>query len=719
MVLQYLRGKSYLQTREDFQNPGSIWPPTTLILHFSVNRIQNQRKMGLCTELNILCLFGLWLMLLLGLSSSLPLCTDSTAPLTPKQPLTFCPYNGKVCCSSFKDFQLQRQFQSMNISDPACASIMKSILCANCDQFAAQLFETGSKPTRRVPVLCNSTISACSTQSSSAANNFCGKVWDTCFNVSMNYSPVTPSLEDSYGEPSSSTFSKLTDQWNSKSDFCEVHGGASGYDSVCFAGDPVSLNNNSTVIPPSGLCLEKVSNVTYTHMVGHPDGSNRVFLTDQIGRIWLATVPKMGSGETLVPTLFLDLSDKVYSDYLLGLMGIAFHPNFVQNGRFFVSFNCNKTKWGGCSGKCSCNSDVNCNPSNFTSTYGFPPCNYYSVISEFTANGTASAPSLATVGNPLEVRRIFSMGLPFENNHGGQILFGPSDGYLYLMMGDGGGYGDPYNFAQNKKSLLGKIMRFNVDEIPSATQINELGLWGNYSIPKDNAVYEDYELLPEIWALGLRNPWRCAFDPKRPSYFLCADDGEDTYEEVDLITKGGNYGWRVYEGPVPFNPSQSPGGNTSAYSINPIFPVMGYYHSSVNQNLNSRGAPGGDSGGAAIIGGYYYRSWTDPCMYGRYIYADFYGEAIWAGTENPENSGNFTSNLIPFGCAYDSPIQCSIIPGSPIPDLGYIYSVGEDNNKDVYIFTNSGTYRIVDPSRCNYICSNVNSAAVAGPSNCR
>ncbi|XP_042479721.1 HIPL1 protein-like [Macadamia integrifolia] len=654
------------------------------------------------SELNILCLFGQWL-LLLGLSYSHPLCTDSIAPFTPKKPLTFCPYSGSVCCDSAKDLQLQKQFQSMNISDPACASLMKSILCATCDQFSAQLFDIGTRP-RAVPVLCNSTISVGSTQSNNAANDFCGKVWDTCQNVFINAHPFTP-LQGSFGVPTSTTSCKLTDLWKSKSDFCKVNGGASGFDSVCFAGDPVSLINAATVDPPSGVCLEKISNMTYLNMVGHPDGSNRVFMTDQQGRIWLATVPDVGSGKTLGPdelTLFLDLSDKIYYDYLLGLMGIAFHPNFVNNGRFFVSFNCNKTKWDGCFGKCSCNSDVNCNPSNFTSTYGFPPCQYSSVISEFTANGT-SGNFLATKGNQTEIRRIFSMGLPFENEHGGQILFGPSDGYLYYMMGDGGGVADPYNFSQNKKSLLGKIMRFDVDHFPSARQINELGLWGNYSIPLDNPVFEDNELRPEIWALGLRNPWRCDFDSKRPSYFLCADDGEDRYEEVDLITKGGNYGWRVYEGPLLFNPPQSPGGNTSASSINPIFPVMGYEHSSINQDLGF--------GGAAIIGGYYYRSTTDPCLYGRYIYADFFAEVIWAGTENPENSGNFTSNQIPFTCAYDSPIQCSFTPGIPFPALGFINSFGEDNNKDVHIFATSGVYRIVQPSRCNYLCSNATSAA--------
>ncbi|XP_043718668.1 HIPL1 protein-like [Telopea speciosissima] len=640
------------------------------------------------------------LLLLPGLSSSHPLCTNSSAPFTLKAPLTFCPYNGSVCCDSAKDSQLQKQFQSMNISDPACASMMKSLLCAKCDQFSAQLFkiESGS---RSVPVLCNSTISVDSTQSNSAANDFCGNVWDTCQKVSMLGSPFATALQGSAGVHVNTSSSKLIDLWQSKSDFCHAFGGPSAKDSVCFNGEPVSLNNTGTIHPPNGLCLEKIGNESYIDMAAHPDGSNRVFLADQKGRIWLATVPEAGSGGTLgldELSPFLDISDQVHLDTQLGLMGISFHPNFVNNGRFFVSFNCDKAQWGGCSGRCSCNSDVKCDPSVLASFAGDAPCQYYSIISEFTVNGTTSQLSLATRGNPSEVRRIFTMGLPFAAHHGGQIIFGPSDGYLYLMMGDGGGVGDPFNFSQNKKSLLGKIMRFDVDNIPSENDIIDLNLWGNYSIPKDNPASEDKELQPEIWALGLRNPWRCSFDAERPSYFICADDGQDKYEEVDVITKGGNYGWRVYEGPYTFNPPQSPGGNTSAKSINPIFPVMGYDHSALNNTVGS----------AAIIGGYYYRSLTDPCTYGRYIYADLYAGAIWAGTENPENSGNFSSSQIPFSCAHDSPIQCTSTEGSHIPTLGYIFSFGEDNRKDVYILATNGVYRFSSPSRCNYTCSKEN-----------
>ncbi|PIA40240.1 hypothetical protein AQUCO_02500142v1 [Aquilegia coerulea] len=645
------------------------------------------------------------LLLLSYLSYSLPLCTNSRAPFTPKKALDFCSYNGSVCCDSAEDLQLQKQFQSMNVSDSSCAAILKSILCAKCDPFSADLYTTKST-LRTIPVLCNSTSSVNSVQTKSAANAFCDKVWDTCQNVSVFNSPFAPSLQG--GVPENSTVSKLTDFWQSKPVFCEDFGGSAVDGSICFDGDPVTLNKTEPPNPPSGMCLEKIGNGSYLNMAPHPDGSDRVFFGNQAGKIWLATVPEMGSTGTLgfdESTPFIDLTDEVHFDTTFGMMGMAFHPDFARNGRFFVSFNCDKVQSPECSGRCSCNSDVNCDPSKLTPENGVQPCRYHTVISEYTANGTATEGSLKTSASPSEVRRIFTMGLPFTGGHGGQIIFGPADGYFYFMMGDGGSRGDPYNFSQNKKSLLGKIMRLDVDNIPSAKEINDLGLWGNYSIPRDNPFVDDKDLQPEIWTLGMRNPWRSSFDSERPSYFISADVGQETYEEVNLITKGGNYGWHIYEGYSLYKAPGSPEANSSISSVNTILPVMGYSHSDVNKN----------EGSASITGGYVYRAQTDPCMNGRYVYADLYANYLWAADETPENSGNFTSNLIPFSCAHDSPIQCASVAGSPLPTLGYIYSFGEDNRKDLMFLTSTGVYRVVRPSRCNYTCSKETAPSPTSP----
>ncbi|KAI3894297.1 hypothetical protein MKX03_001844 [Papaver bracteatum] len=642
-------------------------------------------------------------------SSSYSLCTNARAPFTTNTSLEFCGYDGKVCCSSADDSKLEKQFKSMSISDPACASLLKSILCSSCDQFSGELFKIESG-IQTIPVLCNSTVA--SSASKSQVTSFCSKVWDTCSDVSVLNSPFAPSLQGKAGAPVNSTSSKLTDFWQSKSDFCNSFGapqGSTGNESICFDGAPVSLNNDTeTPKPPKGLCLEKIGNGSYLNMVAHPDGSNRAFFANQEGKIWLATLPEVDSGGTMEldeSSPFLDATDEVHFDTVFGVMGMAFHPDFASNGRFFLSYNCDKVKSSRCSGRCSCNSDANCDPSKLNPDEdGAQPCRYHTVIAEYSANSTGSKVSLAKTANPLEVRRTFTMGLPFSGHHAGQILFGP-DGYLYYMMGDGGSKNDPYNFSQNKKSLLGKIMRLDINNIPSATEINDLGLWGNYSIPKDNPSVDDKDLQPEIWALGVRNPWRCSFDSERPSYFICADVGQETYEEVDLISKGGNYGWRMYEGYGPNELIQSATKNVSMSDLNLIYPVMGYSHSEVNEN----------EGSASIIGGYFYRSMTDPCMNGRYVYADLYATAMWAAQEYPINSGNFTTSKIPFSCASDSPIPCASLPKTSLPSLGYIYSFGEDNKKDIYVLTNTGVHRVVRPSRCNYSCSKENTTRITNP----
>ncbi|MQM17165.1 hypothetical protein Taro_050136 [Colocasia esculenta] len=414
----------------------------------------------------LLVLFSSVLFLFLPASSGLPLCTNSRAPIGTKVPLAFCSYNGSTCCSTTDDVSLQRQFASMDISDAACGSLVKSLICAKCDPFSSGIFPDESK-IRTVPLLCNSTFPVRS-QLKGATTSFCENVWNTCKNVSIRNSPFAPSLLGSAGVQPSSP-SRLTDLWQSKNEFCQALGGSSGNESVCFDGNSVSSNTTQNPPSPKGLCLERIGNESYLNMVPHPDGSNRVFLSNQQGKLWLATVPRQGSGGTLefdISSPFLDLTDEVHSDSEFGLMGLAFHPSFTTNGRLFVSYNCDKVQSASCAGRCSCNSDVNCDPSKLSHDNGAQPCRYQSVIAEYTVNGTSATPSMATTASPSEVRRIFTMGLPFTSHHGGQILFGPADGYLYFMMGDGGGKGDPLNFSQNKKSLLGKIMRLDVNNMP-------------------------------------------------------------------------------------------------------------------------------------------------------------------------------------------------------------------------------------------------------------
>ena len=209
----------------------------------------------------------------------------------------------------------------------------------------------------------------------STAIPFCEQVWNSCSNITLNQSP--------FGSPG-----LLSAQWKTKTEFCQRFGGSAGDEGLCF---PVALNDTQSSPPPKGVCLERLLNGSFINIVPHPDGSNRVFLSAQDGKIWLATVPEQGSGELLDIDLdnpFLDLTDVVFSSKEFGLLGMAFHPDFASNGRFFVSYNCDKSP--SCSGRCSCNEEVNCDPSKLEKEASSQPCQYFSVIAEYSANGSSS-----------------------------------------------------------------------------------------------------------------------------------------------------------------------------------------------------------------------------------------------------------------------------------------------------------------------------------------
>lgn len=256
-----------------------------------------------------------------------------------------------------------------------------------CDQFSGQLFGNETSP---IPILCNST-----------PQDLCSKLWDTCQNISIASSPFSPTLLG--GATSPSTSSTLTDLWKSQTEFCTAFGGPektnNNNTTKCFNGEPV--NQVPDVKPPQGICVEKIGTGSYLNMVAHPDGSNRAFFSNQPGKIWLGTIPDQDSGEAMEldeSTPFVDITDQVSFDTQFGMMGMAFHPKFAENGRFFASFNCDKVKSPGCTGRCACNSDVNCDASKLPKDDGDQPCRYQTVVAEYTANGTSSSPS--TVKNP-------------------------------------------------------------------------------------------------------------------------------------------------------------------------------------------------------------------------------------------------------------------------------------------------------------------------------
>ncbi|AUD01057.1 PQQ-dependent sugar dehydrogenase [Spirosoma pollinicola] len=330
------------------------------------------------------------------------------------------------------------------------------------------------------------------------------------------------------------------------------------------------------------------SPVEYTYA---NDGTNRVFVVEQEGRIRVFE----NDANTATAGTFLDIKNKVASGGEMGLLGLAFHPDFKTNGFFYVNYTKN-------------------NPRE-------------TIVSRFKAPSAG-----ASQADPASEVILFRFEQPYSNHNGGKVLFGP-DGYLYVSTGDGGSGGDPQNNGQNRSSWLGKILRVDV---------NSTGK-GNYGIPADNPFKGNSNgYREEIFAYGLRNPWRISFDDE--GRLWAGDVGQNVIEEVDIITKGGNYGWRIKEANADFNAKDN---NANAADLIP--PVWQYNHS---------------NGDVSITGGVVYRGASNPALRGKYIYADYASGRLWALTPNDMKTG--TNQEI-------------------IARAGSISAFGEDQKKEIYL----------------------------------
>lgn len=303
------------------------------------------------------------------------------------------------------------------------------------------------------------------------------------------------------------------------------------------------------------------------------DGSGRVFIVEQGGRIFIID-STAGSTADGTAKLFLDIRDRADdSSNEKGLLGLAFHPDFKNNGQFLV---------------------------NYTTSDS-------TVVSRFDID--KNDPDKA---DPASEEIIITFKQPYANHNGGKLAFGPDDGYLYISTGDGGGAGDPHGNGQSLKTFLGKILRIDIDKSADGLA---------YSIPSDNPFKDNSEgFLEEIYAYGLRNPWRFSFDSVTGTLWA-ADVGQDKIEEIDIIQKGKNYGWNIMEGSYCYEPPS--GCNPEGLEL----PVYEYQH------------PLGES----ITGGYVYHGKDLPVLDGIYIYGDFITGYIWGlAYIEGEEARNFT-----------------------------------------------------------------------------
>lgn len=330
-------------------------------------------------------------------------------------------------------------------------------------------------------------------------------------------------------------------------------------------------------------------------------GDGRLFITLQQGQV------VVWNGSSILPTSFLDIRNRVSCCGERGLLSIAFHPHYRDNGYFFADY-----------------TDMQGN----------------TVISRFSV--TSSDPNRADSASELKILQIVQ---PYANHNGGQLQFGP-DGFLYIGMGDGGSGGDPENRAQDLSSMLGKLLRIDIDHGTP------------YTVPFSNPFAGHPGARGEIWAYGLRNPWRFSFDRGTGDLWI-ADVGQNLYEEVDLQpffgTGGQNYGWRLMEGLHCYNPPSNC--NTGGLTL----PILEYTH---------------DKNNCSIVGGYRYRGKVSPLMLGFYFYGDYCTGRIWAAIAQSDGTWQSTELL-------NTSVQ--------------ITTFGEDVNGELYLADGSGLfYALID-----------------------
>ncbi len=336
------------------------------------------------------------------------------------------------------------------------------------------------------------------------------------------------------------------------------------------------------------------------------DGTDRIFVVEQKGVIQVF----QNSHGIQNSKVFLDIDKRVHSGGEAGLLGMAFHPDYKTNGYFYLNYTSGNSK------------------------------TLETIISRFKVS--ASNPNIA---DPESETVLMRFTQPWDNHNGGKVAFG-NDGFLYIGTGDGGSWGDPDNRAQNRKVLLGKILRIDVNKSSASMK---------YGIPADNPYNQNKEgYREEVYAYGMRNPWRFCFD-RETGQLWAGDVGQNEFEEIDVIENGGNYGWRILEADKCYR--------TDTCNKDKLKASIFHYRQ------------GADTG-SSITGGYVCRDKNLPGLTGKYIYGDFVTGNIWALTHL--NNKSIKNELI-----------AKILGGLP--------SFGEDSKRNLYVISyNPGTiYKLV------------------------
>ncbi|XP_016099390.1 HHIP-like protein 2 [Sinocyclocheilus grahami] len=560
-----------------------------------------------------------------------PQCLDYQPPFKPPYHLEFCRHYEKLgCCDQKMDNRIAMRYWDIMdlIGDEAyavCGDLVKDIMCQECSPYAAHLFDAEDPytPVRHLPGLCLT---------------YCSDFHSKCHSV-VKYLTNSRTLLETC-EKDRSHFCNLINL--SDQDYC--------YPNVLKNNDLYS-SLGKVVEDTKGclqLCLTEVANGLRNPvlMVHSGDDTHRMFVAEQVGFVWVY----LKDGSRLEQP-FLDISGEVLTTPWLGdergFLGLAFHPKYRNSGRFFI---------------------------------------YYSIL----INGKLEKIRISemkvsahdmNMADSLSERVLLEIEEPAANHNGGQLLFG-LDGYLYIFTGDGGKAGDPFGKfgnSQNRSALLGKVLRIDVD----GSSIDGKP----YKIPPDNPFLREPDAKPEVYAYGVRNMWRCSVDrgDLLTGYgrgrIFCGDVGQNRYEEVDIIVKGGNYGWRAKEGFECFDMKLCQ--NTS---LDDILPIFAYGHHV----------------GKSVTGGYVYRGCESPNLSGLYIFGDFMSGRLMALKED-KKSGSWKEKNV---CMGDTK-TCSF-PGLINHHHKFIISFAEDEAGELYFLATSypnamspfGTlYKFMDPSR--------------------